>query len=154
MRRFKWIGAALLVILLLATTSSYLNAQSTQVTNKVIVRLFTQDGPWVEFLYTSELAALAKLYEISDANPSWDDDAPGVRGHRGSFLVFGSSINGGQFYDDLATATSPAGVRKHAMQIDTYKKRFGNASTISVPKSSQVHSVFIISYPFPAPYAP
>lgn len=152
--KFKRLALALLLVTCAFTLVSDSLAQSTQIKYKVIVRLFTQDGPWVEFLHLTEPDAIAKLYEVSNADPAQDEAAPGTRGHRGSFLVFGSAINGGQFYDDLATATSPAGARKHAMQIDTWKKRFGNASTISVPKSSQVHSVFIISYPFPAPYAP
>lgn len=150
----KLFAGLLLALALLTVGTLPLEAQSTTVTHKVIVRLWHADGPWVEFYYTNPTAALAKLYEISDANPVWDNQAAGVRGHRGSFLVFGSCPNGGQAYDDLATATSPAGARKTLMAIDAYKKRFGLACTISVPKSSQVHSVFIVEAPFPAPFAP
>lgn len=56
------------------------------VTHKVIVRLWSPDGPWAEFYYTNPQEALAKLYEIGDANPKWDDQAPAWRKESGPWI--------------------------------------------------------------------
>ena len=129
-------------------------AGSTLITHKVIVRLWSPDGPWIEYYHVSQQSAEAMLFQIADTDPDWDREEAAVRGQRGSTLLFPSNINPGIFRDDLYSYAGAAGIGKPAMTIDQYRKRFGiNSDTMAVQKR-QIWAAWVLSSPFPDPFKP